>query len=310
MQKIDTLNNTLINNPTAVCFGNFDGLHLGHQFLISELKEHAKALGVKSVICTFEPHPLAYYGRDLRFINTPRKRMELFEKTEVDYLVYAPFEGLASLTPEEFFVEIVIKFLKAKVIVVGEDYKFGHARAGNIDVLKELGDKYNVQCVFVKKLSDDTGYISSSRIRSEIDTGHVKDVNKLLDRCYSIDGKVVHGDGKGKDFGFPTINIDTANDIVPTIGGYATKVLIDSKYYNAMTYIGTRPTVDGKDMRIETNIFDFNEEIYGKNVEVFFIEKISEEEKFKSIEALCQRLRETEIIARELLANVTIHGEV
>ncbi len=301
MHIIETLDNNIITSQTAVCFGNFDGLHLGHKFLISELKENAVRLGLQTVLCTFKPHPHVYYEKEIQFLTKQSKRLSLFQAENTDYIVYAPFNKIATLTPEDFFNTVVIDFLKAKLIVVGTDYKFGHKRAGNIDTLKMLGIRYGVDCLFVDKVTLGGSYISSTRIREAILNGNIDNANEMLGRAYSIQGVVINGDGNGKSFGFPTINIDTENDIIPHDGVYATKVKIDDKCYNSMTYIGTRPTVDGKDRRVETNIFDFSENIYNKSIELFFVKRIGNNEKFESINKLIEKLREFEKISRDIL---------
>ena len=300
MHVINDLKGVRLKN-TAVCLGNFDGLHLGHRQIISIMKEEAAATHAETVIFTFYPHPLKFFGKDITLLATPRRRQELFEEQGVNYLINAPFNStLASSEPEDFFKNIIMETLGAKIVVVGKDYRFGAGRSGETDTLSALGKKYGIKCVFAEKLkSADGEEISSSRIRCLIAEGLVDKAHDLLGSFYSLEGLIIRGDGRGKDLGFPTVNIKTSGELVPPAGVYATDIIINSVKYPSVTYIGTRPTITSdKEMRVETNIFDFNKDVYGEFAQVFFKKRIRGEMKFSSIKELKSQMAIDSVAAR------------
>ncbi len=287
------LENTKIEGESAVCIGNFDGLHLGHRLIISVLKEEAKARGLKSIIMTFNPHPFKYFNKPIKLISTPKKRMEKFYQQETDYLVIADFnEKLANLSPEQFVKEILVDKLHAKFLIVGNDYRFGAGKSGDTSLLSKLGEEYGITCMFAHKLKDMDGKdISSSRIRSLLESGNVEEAGRFLSCPYSLEGEVIHGDKLGRTFGYPTINLKAENEMIPAFGVYAAKVKIKDKIYNAMAYIGSRPTIDKRtELRVEANIFDFNEEIYGEYVEIILYKYIRSDIKFNSFDELIAQM--------------------
>lgn len=305
MNKIDGLSKVKFKNPTAVCIGNFDGLHTGHRRIISVLKEEAGKKGLPTVIFTFKPHPVKYFGREIALLSTPRKRDELFSYMGADYLVTADFDPvLCSLSPEDFFKEVIAGKLKADIVVVGQGYRFGAEQRGDTALLQKLGDSYGVRCIFVEKVKDETDIpISSTRIRALISEGNVEKAGKFLGRPYSLEGEVVHGDGQGKLFGFPTLNLEVSNELVPLLGVYATETLIKNKIYPSMTYIGKRPTIGNyTQTRVETNVFGFEEDVYGEFTEIFFYAFIRGEAKFRGIEELKEQMGKDKLAAAELLA--------
>lgn len=295
MKIIYGLDKVSINKKCAVCIGNFDGLHLGHRFIISSLKSEAEKRGLKSIIMTFEPHPFKYFNKPIKLISTPKKRIDKFMEQGTDYLVIAEFnEKLAGLSPEQFVKDILIDKLHTSFLIVGTDYRFGSGKSGNIALLSELGEQYGITCVFADKLKDSNGMeISSSRIRSLIESGKVEEAGKLLSCFYSLEGEVIHGDKKGRTFGYPTINLKTVNEVIPAFGVYAAKVKINNTIYNGMAYIGIRPTIDEQqEIRIEANIFDFDEEIYGEYVEIMLYKYIRSDIKFNSFDELIRQMSE------------------
>ena len=289
MKVIYGIENVSIKEKCAVCIGNFDGLHLGHRLIISVLKKEAEQRGLKSVIMTFEPHPFRYFNKPINLISTHKKRMDKFLEQETDYLVIAKFNNsLADLSPEQFVKDILVEKLNAALIIVGTDYRFGSSKSGNTSLLAQLGKKYGFQCMFAHKLKDTGGVdISSSRIRSLLEQGYVEEAGRFLSSPYSLDGEVIHGDKIGRTFGYPTINLKTVNEMIPAFGVYAAKVKIKSKIYNAMAYIGKRPTINNEPaLRVEANIFDFNEEIYGEYAEIILYKYLRSDIKFNSFDEL------------------------
>lgn len=272
------------------------------------MKEEAAATHAETVIFTFYPHPLKFFGKDITLLATPRRRQELFEEQGVNYLINAPFDSvLASSEPEDFFKNIIMETLGAKIIVVGKDYRFGAERSGGTDTLSALGNKYGIKCVFVEKLKNTDGEeISSSRIRYLISEGLVDKAHDLLGSFYSLEGLIIHGDGRGKDFCFPTVNIKTSGELVPSAGVYATNIIINGIKYSAVTYIGMRPTITSdKEMRVETNIFDFNKNVYGEFAQVFFKKRIRGEMKFSSIDELKSQMAIDSVAARGMALSET-----
>lgn len=289
MEIIKGVENINIYNDSAVCIGNFDGLHLGHRSIISVLKKESVERGLKSVILTFNPHPFKFFHKEIQLISTPKKRLEKFYQQEIDYLVILDFNSeLANLSPEDFFKNILVDKLHAKLVVVGQDYKFGSGKSGNTELLSLLGRKYGVDTMFAHKLHDRKGnIISSSRIRELLINGEVDEASRLLSMPYSLEGVIIHGDKRGRQLGYPTINLDVENEMLPLFGVYAAKVMLGGKFYNAMAYVGMRPTINNKmELRVEANIFDFNMEIYGEYAEIILYKYIRGDIKFNSIDEL------------------------
>ena len=298
MIRYNTLENLSIKDDTVVCIGNFDGLHLGHRLIISTAKNKAKEYNYKSLILTFHPHPIKFFGGDVSLISTEKKRLELFTNESVDYLISAEFNReLSSLSPVDFFQKVLLEKLNTKVIVVGVDYRFGAKKAGDINLLKTLGEKYNVECIFLNKLEDENKQvISSSKIRELLINGNIEIANQYLNRPYSMEGIVIHGDKKGRELGYPTINLDAINEVTPKSGVYAAKVLIKNKMYNAMAYIGSRPTINNVlEKRVEANIFDFNEDVYGEYAEIFLYKYTRGDIKFNSFNELTTQMANDKI---------------
>ena len=307
MDKINGLDNIHLTFKTAVCLGNFDGLHIGHRKIISALKDKADKLNLKTIIFTLMPHPFKFFGKDISLLSTPRKREELFEEIGVDYLVSADFNlGLASLSPEDFFKNIIVQKLNAKVLVVGEDFRFGAGKKGDKDLMQSLGNNFGIECIFIEKLKTENGQIiSSSFIRRLLLEGDTIFASCLLDRPYSLEGTIIRGDGRGKLLGFPTINLDFHNELIPKNGIYAAKTFLKGRLYDSMTYIGHRPTLTNlSQIRIENNIFDFDEDVYGEFAEIMFFDFIRGDKKFKNIEDLKAAIKEDKSAVENALKHV------
>lgn len=289
MEVITGLENINILEDCAVCIGNFDGLHLGHRSIISVLKKEALSRGLKSVILTFSPHPFKFFNKEIKLISTPKKRLEKFYQMDTDYLITLDFnKELSSLSPVDFFQKILLDKLHAKLIIVGQDYRFGSGKSGDTALLSRFAKEHNIDTMFAHKLHDDKGeIISSSRIRSLLSEGAVDEASRLLSMPYSLEGVVIHGDKKGRQLGYPTINLDVVNEMLPLFGVYAAKVYVKNKFYNAMAYIGYRPTINNTmELRVEANIFDFNEEIYGEYAEIILYKYIRGDIKFNTLDEL------------------------
>jgi riboflavin kinase/FMN adenylyltransferase len=278
-------------NGCVLSIGNFDGLHLGHRAVIRKLVERGKVLGLPVVIMFFEPQPLEYFLGD----NAPSRLMRLREKViemaklPVDNLLIVRFnQNFANRDAEQFIEHILINTLNVKHLVIGDDFHFGKARRGNFGMLKEKG-RLNGFTV------EDTGSfqlgglrISSTLIRDALVAGDLKRAEKLLGHCYSVCGRIAHGDKLGRTIGYPTANIRMHRKNTPINGVFAvTMTGIDGLEFEGVANVGTRPTLDGgSKVILETYLFDFNKEIYGRYVEVHFHQKIRDESRFHSLEEL------------------------
>lgn len=290
---------------SIITLGNFDGLHLGHQALIKMIIDRAKETGAKSLVVTFRPHPLKILAPDKcpPLISIYEEKIRLFEKLGIDVLVKIPFTlDFSSMTPKDFVKEILCNLLGAKEIFVGSNYRFGKGREGNIRMLKELGEELGFKVREVEQVSLNGEVISSTKIRNLLKDGDVEHAARLLGRDYAITGVVIKGDGRGKGLGFPTANIASKHAIIPSDGVYAVRLFARDKYYDGVANIGLRPTFEKKELAIEVHIFDFNEDLYGEEISVFFIKKIREEKRFESIDALIKQINSDIGVAKSILS--------
>ena len=292
------------NTPCVVALGCFDGVHLGHASVISNAKLEAERRGLPCCIWSFSEPPKRYYAPELVDILTPSEtKHKLIENLGVDIYVSVEFdEKIASISPEDFFNNILLKNLKAACIVCGFDFTFGKGGKGNSDMLRKLCQANSIDFVSLLPVNINNQAVSSSIIRKLLADGRAEEAATLLGRPYSIKSKVVEGKRLGRDLGFPTINQKIDKGIcLPLNGVYLTEVTFDDKSYYAITNIGTQPTVDGKEIISETNIFDFSDDLYGKEVEVKFLKFIRGVRKFESIEKLKQQVHSDIQKAKEII---------
>ena len=307
MQVIhSTDKNNCFNAKTGVGLGNFDGLHIGHMALINTLIREAQLNNLCSVVYTFTRHPENILRKKLitPLLLTEQKKIELLSEINLDCLYFDDFnEEFSRLSPEDFVKKVLIDKLNIKLAVVGYDYRFGYMGQGDVEFLKELGKKYGFRVVVIPPIKCANEVISSTRIRQSIIKGELETSYKLLGRNYSITAEVVSGRRIGNTIGFPTANIHPERFLVlPANGVYITKTLLDGKLYNSMTNVGYNPTFeDVKEKTVETHIIDFNQDIYGKKIEVFFLKKIRDEKKFESVELLKQQISKDMQTTREYL---------
>lgn len=289
MQYIYNTTEIIRDKECVVILGNFDGIHKGHQKLFEVAKHEAKKRGLETVVFSFDPHPTWVIGNHPKaLIMSRRDKKSMIESLGMDVLLEYPFtKAFASISPDEFFIDILVKQLKVSVLVVGSNYYFGKNKAGNPSYLKELGKHYNVDVHVVDAVKRENEMISSSQIRNLIIDGKIEIANEMLGHPYMVVGNVVQGKKLGRTIGFPTINLIADPDrVYPPNGVYATKVKVYSKTYLGMTNIGYNPTVSGERKMIETHLFEFSEVIYGAEVEVDFYHFIRPEQKFESVDAL------------------------
>lgn len=287
---------------SAVTIGKFDGIHRGHQVLLNQILEQKKN-GLNAVMFTFNFHPNNLFSdKEINTIYTEEEKHYILEQGGLDVLISYPFtKETAATEPEDFIKDVLIDKLDTKIIVVGADFHFGHKRRGNVDMLKEYSSTYGYEVIVFDKIGMEEEEISSSRIRSEIALGNMESANNMLGRPFSIIGTVMHGRKIGRTLGFPTINlIPPSNKLLPPNGVYASVTTIDGIKYPGITNIGYNPTV-GKtpETRVETYIFDFDIDLYGKTVEVSLYKQEREEVKFASVEELKEQMQKDIVFGRE-----------
>ncbi|MBQ8164506.1 MAG: bifunctional riboflavin kinase/FAD synthetase [Clostridia bacterium] len=281
---------------TGIGLGNFDGVHRGHASLIDTLADECRKRSLLSVVYTFSDHPnkILFKDRETPVIMTVAQKSEIFARKGIDVSYFELFdEEYANLHAEEFIEEYLVKKFNAKLIVVGHNYSFGRKGLGTPALLKEFGKKFGFDVIVVPPVMEDENVISSTLLRSFIRDGRMKKYRKFTGRYYSIPGEVAVGRKVGHELGFPTANIMPQKGFaLPLSGVYASKTVIDGKVYDGITNIGNNPTFDGiKDITVETHIFDYNCELYGKNIEVFFVDMIRGECRFKNAEELIDQIR-------------------
>lgn len=280
-----------VKNP-VVTAGTFDGVHVGHQKIISRLIESAKVIKGETVLLTFYPHPrmvLFPDDNELKLLTTQQEKIELLENYGVDHLIIYPFtKEFSRFSSVEFVRNILVNKIKTKRLIIGYNHHFGRNREGSFEHLFEYGSLYGFDVEEIPAQDIDNSEISSTKIRKALQTGDVKTAAIYLGHAYSFLGKVVEGNKNGRTIGFPTINLVTENKykLIPADGVYAVKVKHDNTVYEGMMNIGNNPTIGGKGSSMEVNVFDFKKDIYGENVTIYFVERLRDEIKFNSLEEL------------------------
>ncbi len=294
----------------VVTIGTFDGLHKGHQMVVSQLKELAKNMGGESVIFTFYPHPRVVTSpneSNLRLLTTKEEKIKLFEQFGVDHLIIYPFnKAFSELSYSEFVKTILHEKMNTKCLVVGYDHRFGKNREGGYEYLKKCAEKFNFEVKRTDALSVEADKVSSTKIRAALESRDIVKANHYLGYNFTLHGTVVNGKQLGRKLGFPTANIEASDKykIIPGYGVYAVFVDIAGKTYKGMLNIGMRPTFNknADNRSIEVNIFDFADDIYGKEITLSFVDRIRAEQKFASIEALVEQLKADKETALQILS--------
>ena len=293
--KINITSN--LNIPSInLAIGNFDGIHIGHQKIIQKLVNESKKINVQSAILGFDPHPQQFFTKnydDFNVINEKTK-IELLDQLNVDYYITMEFNfALASLSAHEFVENILSKKLNINNLTVGYDFKFGKNRQGDVDLLEQLSSKYNYNISIIEPVLDPltSEIYSSSLVRKNIKDGNFERVSSLLGRNWMMQGTVIRGNQKASKINFPTANIIPSNLIKPKKGVYVVKVQYINKYINGIANFGVRPTIDGKKLLLEVNLFDFNQDIYGKELTVEFLTFIRDEKKFDNFTLLTEQIQ-------------------
>jgi riboflavin kinase/FMN adenylyltransferase len=284
------------HNGCVATIGNFDGVHLGHQAVLEQLAEKAVELGLPTVLITFEPQPMEYFipdkvpARLTRF----REKMLALQRYSVDRVCCLSFNNkLANLSAEDFIEQILVQKLNVKYLVVGDDFRFGLNRTGTFDMLVTAGEKFGFQVVSMHTFEIDAERVSSTRIRTALEKGDMARAEKLLGRSYRMSGRVAHGEKLGRELGFPTANIHLHRHASPVQGIFVVEVFgLDKEPLQGVASVGTRPTINETKALLEVFLFDFDQDIYGRHIQVSFLKKLRDEEKFDSLEALKNQIQD------------------
>ena len=278
----------------VLAIGNFDGIHLGHQKVIRDAKKKAIKNKLPFGIMTFEPVPVMFFDKRIKShrINSLYQKINQFKKFKLDYLIIIKFnKKFSKLSAEQFIEKIIFKKTKCKYLYVSKNFRFGFKRSGSIKTLKKFENKFNYKNLIIKPFKKKKKVISSTLIRKKIREGKIKDVNKLLNRKWVVDGKVIKGNKRGRKIGFPTCNLKMGNYVIPRLGVYAVKVKSSDFNKKGVANIGYRPTFNGQNLLLETNIFGINKNLYNKVISVSFKKFIRGEKKFKDIEYLKKQIK-------------------
>lgn len=293
----------------VITIGTFDGVHLGHRAILNEVISHAQKVNGESVLLTFEPHPrkLLFPGQPLGIITPLRQKIKFITEAGIQHVVIVPFTlEFAGLSAHDYVKDFLVGVFHPHSIVIGYDHRFGHDRTGDINLLEQYTQEFGFELTEIAVQLIDDAAVSSTKIRKAVQEGRVKDAGEMLGRNYSLSGRVAHGNKLGRTIGYPTANLTPLDhdQIVPANGIYAIRALHHNTMYDGMMSIGFNPTVsDTKELKIEANLFGFDSDIYGDDLEIFFVDKLRDEQKFESLDALVQQLHNDKIHAVALLKN-------
>ena len=297
-----------LRNP-VLTIGNFDGVHKGHLALFDLVKHKARAINGQSAVMTFEPHPIKVMkpGNGPLMITPTQQKLRLIEDAGIEVIFCISFtKEFASITAGDFVRNILVDRIGIKELVVGYDYTFGSGREGNIELLKDMGSRFDFKVHIVEQIRIDDMLVSSTAIRNFVRDGNLAEAKKLLGRDYQICGAVVKGkDRGGRLLCFPTANLKLIDELTPKPGVYAVEVLIDDQIHKGVTNIGYNPTFGNQEFSVETHILDFSEDLLGKSIRINFIERLRDEKTFKTVENLAAQIGKDVVRARGLLEERT-----
>lgn len=298
--------------------GNFDGVHLGHQAVLGELSEQADELGLPLVVITFEPYPQEFFapaGTSPPRLTRLREKLQVLRRYGVDRLLSLRFDrAMSQMSAEVFIEQLLIAGLDVRYLVVGDDFRFGHRRQGDIAMLRAAGVAHGFQVVEMHTFGIDGRRVSSTRVREALSAGDLREAEQLLGRSYRMSGRIVHGDQRGRTIGFPTANIHLHRRVTPLRGVYAVEMYGLSGDdvevpLKGVANVGERPTVNGRRCQLEVHLFDFDREIYGQYVQVEFSARLRDEKRFDSLDELKQQIECDAAAARALFAKPVGSGD-
>jgi riboflavin kinase/FMN adenylyltransferase len=296
---------------TTVTVGNFDGLHLGHQKILQSVRERARATGQRAAVITFDPHPMRVLRPDRAplMIQTLSQRLASFEQMGLDAALVLRFDRALSLvSPEEFIERILVGGLRAGAILVGANFRFGHRGAGDVRLLGEFGMRDGFDVEVVPPVEVDGQIVSSTAIRGAVANGDVAAAIPLLGRAFSLTGEIRAGAGRGRTILFPTLNLAPEQELLPKLGVYATESAVSGKLYSSVTNVGTRPTLNGTGVTVESHLFEFSKNLTGGPMEVRFHARIRDERKFSGPDALRAQIARDIEAARKFFSERTLAG--
>ena len=290
----------------VVALGNFDGFHLGHQAVVGRAVAMAAHKGTRAIVATFDPHPVRHFRPDAPpfRLTTLDQRQELFAHAGADAMLVFEFgDALAATTAEDFVVKLLGEQIGAVGVITGEDFTFGKGRGGNPEVLRELGAAHGIEAEAVAPVTLGDAPVSSSRIREALQAGDPETATRLLTRPYAIRGTVVHGDKRGRELGWPTANVELGSYLRPAYGIYAVRVrLPDGSEHDGVANLGTRPMFDPPKELLEANLFDYEGDLYGQDIEIDLVHYLRPEAAFHDLDALVRQMDEDASQARALLS--------
>lgn len=303
IKDIDSLKKSYPN--TVLTIGNYDGVHLGHQKILSMVGKKAEEIGGTSMVMTFDPHPVKVIApeKNVKLLTTPEEKARLIAKTGIDVLLFITFtKEFSQIAPDEFISKILVEKLNIKEVIVGANYSFGKSKKGNIDLLRKRGKEFGFRATAVQDVMLHGNIVSSSSIRSLLLKGAVQDVITYLGRAYSILGTVIKGKGRGKSIlNIPTANITSPVEIAPKEGVYAVRVGYKGSIYDGAANIGKNPTFGNTDISYEVHLFGFSGDLIGESLRIYFIDRIRNERTFPDVATLEKQIREDMDVAGKIL---------
>lgn len=294
-----------LTQDSVVTFGVFDGLHIGHQDVLETVRARADADELVSILFGFYPHPLTFLAPEKcpPVLMCLPKRIEILEQIGIDIAIFVNFnEQIASMPPNTFVNNVLLELCRAKHVIVGYACQFGKDREGNAAFLESMGEEAQFGVTVVPPTQLNGLPVHSTRIRQAIARGDLCLASQLLGRIYSLSGTIIRGDGRGRQLGFPTANIEPGEQLCPPNGVYAIRAKLADRWLDGVVNIGIRPTFNGTKFQVESHFFEFDEVIYGESVEIFFVEKIRSERKFSNMRALVQQIQRDITVAEEILS--------
>ena len=290
--------------PCALTIGNFDGVHRGHQAMLARLKAAALERGLPAAVMTFEPHPRELFTPELApaRLTSLREKIELFKQHGIERLALVRFsKRFAQLSPQEFIQQVLLTGIQARWILIGDDFKFGSKRAGDLALLRQAGTQFGFEVESLSSVLVDNERVSSTAVRAALAQGDMEQATRFLGRPYSISGRVVHGDKLGHELGYPTANVQMKHNKPPLAGIFAVELAgLDGSRLPGVASLGVRPTVKTNGAAtLEVHVFDFHERIYGAHVRVDFLHKLRDEEKFPDLPTLIAQIERDVVEAKE-----------
>jgi riboflavin kinase/FMN adenylyltransferase len=279
--------------PSVVTIGNFDGVHRGHQKILQGVVERAKQDDLLAAVLTFYPHPARVLRPDAApgLLATLQQRLAAFNRAGIDAALVMRFDTeLAKVSAEDFVQRFLVDAMRARAVLVGANFRFGHRQSGNVSLLTEMGAQFGFEVEVVPPLVEGGIVVSSTATRQAVREGRMEDAQKLLGRPFALDGEIRPGTGQGRKLVVPTLNLATEQEVLPMNGVYATETVVGDKVYRSATNVGVRPTFDGTRLAIESHLFDFNESLTGGAMEVRFCKRLRDERKFSSPEELREQV--------------------